>query len=301
MPGVAEHVIGGVEGHGVNHSEMPLLFEVAGEQLLGIAALPESAGDCGVVMVVGGPQYRVGSHRQFLLLSRRLADAGFPTFRFDYRGMGDSTGALRDFECVSDDLGAAIDAFVQACPQVKKVILWGLCDAASAILLALHAKPDERVCGVVLLNPWVRSETSLAQTHIKHYYGQRLMQAEFWRKLFSGKLRIFASAREFLSNAAKARGGRAVGRVRAVSFQDRMAAGLRQFSGQTLLVLSEQDYTAREFIDYANADQLWEGLIASPGVTRCDIPDADHTFSSAVLRSRVEDETLAWLERFRTG
>ncbi len=301
MPGVAEHVIGGVEGHGVNHSEMPLLFAVSGEQLLGIAALPESAGDCGVVMVVGGPQYRVGSHRQFLLLSRRLADAGFPTFRFDYRGMGDSTGALRDFECVSDDLGAAIDAFVQACPQVKKVILWGLCDAASAILLALHAKPDERVCGVVLLNPWVRSETSLAQTHIKHYYGQRLMQAEFWRKLFSGKLRIFASAREFLSNAAKARGGRAVGRVRAVSFQDRMAAGLRQFSGQTLLVLSEQDYTAREFIDYANADQLWEGLIASPGVTRCDIPDADHTFSSAVLRSRVEDETLAWLERFRTG
>ena len=285
----------------MNFSETPLLFSVASEQLVGIVALPEKACDCGVVVVVGGPQYRVGSHRQFLLLSRRLADAGYPVFRFDYRGMGDSTGEARNFESVSDDIQAAIDAFFRACPQMRKVVLWGLCDAASAILLALHAKPDDRVGGVVLLNPWVRSEASLAQTHIKHYYGQRLMQPEFWRKLFSGKLRIVASLRELLRNARKARGGQAAVNNRNASFQDRMAEGLRQFSGKTLLILSGQDYTAREFIDYANANPAWERLIVSPSVTRCDMSDADHTFSSAALRSRVEDETLAWLDRLRTG
>lgn len=300
MSGLAEYVAGGDEGLGVNYSETPLLFSVAGEPLVGIAALPEIACDCGVVLVVGGPQYRVGSHRQFLLLSRRLAEAGYPVFRFDYRGMGDSAGEMRNFESVSDDIQAAVDAFVRACPQVKRVVLWGLCDAASAILLALQNRPDERVVGTVLLNPWVRSEASLAQTHIKHYYGQRLMQPEFWRKLLSGKLGIFSSLREFLRNAAKARGGQASGSEQAVSFQNRMAAGLRQFSGQTLFILSGQDYTAREFIDYASADKGWEGMLASPGVTRCDIPDADHTFSSAALRCRVEDETVAWLGRFRT-
>jgi len=53
---------------------------------------------CGVLIVVGGPQYRVGSHRQFLLLSRRLAAEGHPVMRFDYRGMGDASGAMRGFE-----------------------------------------------------------------------------------------------------------------------------------------------------------------------------------------------------------
>ena len=299
MPGVAGRVAGGDEGGDVNCSETPLLFSVAGEQLVGIAALPDVPGDCGVVVVVGGPQYRVGSHRQFLLLSRRLADAGYPVFRFDYRGMGDSVGEMRNFESVSEDIQAAIDAFMTACPQVRRIVLWGLCDAASAILLALHANPDPRVCGVVLLNPWVRSETTLAQTHIKHYYGQRLMQPEFWRKLFSGKLHILVSVREFLRNAAKARGGHAARTARAASFQDRMAAGLRQFSGQALLVLSGQDYTAREFIDFASADTAWEGGLVSSNLIRCDIAEADHTFSSAALRSRVEETTLTWLERFR--
>ena len=283
----------------MNYSETPLLFSVAGEQLVGIAALPEKASDCGVIVVVGGPQYRVGSHRQFLLLSRRLAGAGYPAFRFDYRGMGDSTGEMRDFECVSDDILAAIDMFLQSCPQLKRVVLWGLCDAASAILLALQKKPDERIAGVVLLNPWVRSEASLAQTHIKHYYGRRLMQPEFWRKLLGGKLGIVSSMREFLRNAAKARAGRAAGGEQVATFQGRMAAGLRQFSGQTLLILSGRDYTAREFIEYTRTDKAWDGMLAAANVTRCDIPDADHTFSSGVSRSRVEDETLTWLERFR--
>jgi hypothetical protein len=51
------------------------------------------------------------------------------------------------------------------------------------------------IAGLVLLNPWVRSEVSLAQTHIKHYYGQRLLQGEFWRKLLSGRMEVLKSLR----------------------------------------------------------------------------------------------------------
>ena len=283
----------------MNYCEQPLIFSVADEQTLGILALPELPGDCGVLIAVGGPQYRVGSHRQFLLLSRRLAAEGYSVFRFDYRGMGDGYGAMRSFENVSEDIGAAIDALQKLCPGVRSVVLWGLCDAASAILMYMQATRDARVKGLVLLNPWVRSEASLAQTHIKHYYGQRLMQREFWLKLFSGKLRLLDSAREFLGNARKARRS-AEKAERALSFQDRMAEGLRQFGGNVLLILSSEDYTAREFLEYSSSDAAWSGLIDAGNVCRIDLPDADHTFSTKELRARVEEETLRWLANHQT-
>jgi exosortase A-associated hydrolase 1 len=279
----------------MNFTERAEVFSCAGEQLLGIAACPELPVDCGVLIIVGGPQYRVGSHRQFLLLARRLAAEGYPSLRFDYRGMGDSGGAMRDFEHVADDIGAAIDAFQRACPAVKRVVLWGLCDAASAALLYVQAGGDPRVTGLVLLNPWVRSEASLAQTHIKHYYGQRLMQREFWLKLLSGKMQVLKSVRGLLTTAQQARSGRVQASNESRSFQDRMAAGLRQFPGRVLLILSGQDYTAKEFLEFAGLNTAWSGLIEASRVSRVDVANADHTFSAAAQRSAVENETLAWL------
>jgi alpha/beta superfamily hydrolase len=96
----------------VNIKEQVLTFICAGEPLVGVACVPDKARSTGVVVVVGGPQCRVGSHRQFLLLSRALASAGYLVLRFDYRGMGDSCGEIRNFENVDDDIAAAIDAFV---------------------------------------------------------------------------------------------------------------------------------------------------------------------------------------------
>src|SRR5690606_31415058 len=109
-----------------------------------------------------------GSHRQFVLLCRHLAAHGIPAMRFDYRGMGDSTGAERGFDTVADDIRAAIDSFIKRVPSIGRVVLWGLCDAASAA--CLYAPSDERVGGLVLANPWVRTAAGEAKTYLKHYY-----------------------------------------------------------------------------------------------------------------------------------
>lgn len=279
----------------MNFTESALVFPLAGERLLGIVARPDGPRDCAVLLVVGGPQYRVGSHRQFLLLSRRLAAEGYPVMRFDYRGMGDSGGAVCSFDAVGEDIGAAIDAFLEACPQVRRLVLWGLCDAASAALLHVQASRDPRIAGLVLLNPWVRSEASLAQTHIKHYYSQRLLQREFWVKLLSGKMQIVGSLRGLLGNAMLARGKGSPRQSR--SFQDLMAEGWRQFDGEVLLILSGQDYTAKEFLEYVASDAAWSGVLNSQKLKRVDVAEADHTFSSEELRSRVENETLKWLAK----
>lgn len=280
--------------------EQAVSFTCAGESLLAIVAGSDidtdgHAASCGVLIVVGGPQYRVGSHRQFLLLSRYLAGNGFPTMRFDYRGMGDSSGAIRSFEAIGTDIGTAIDAFQHLCPTVERVVLWGLCDAASAALLYVQETRDKRIAGLVLLNPWVRSESSLAKTQIKHYYGQRLLTKGFWEKLLLGRLDVLNSLRGFVRAVSVARCREGGNRTVACSFQERMAEGWHQFSGRILLILSEQDYTAKEFLEFSERDPAWVGWAAYGKLDRLDLADADHTFSSLVSRRQVEDATLAWL------
>nr|WP_316639075.1 hydrolase 1, exosortase A system-associated [uncultured Roseateles sp.] len=279
----------------MNYQESVLSVTCGTEPLAAILAAPESPKPTAVLVIVGGPQYRVGSHRQFVLLSRRLAEAGYPVLRFDYRGMGDSGGAQRSFEQVSDDVAAAINA-LQAQITFQDVVLWGLCDGASAALLYCQQRQDPRVQGLCLLNPWVRSETSLARTQIKHYYLQRLKQKEFWLKLLSGK--VAGQALSGLLHSLKLTFSRnRPGPNAQASFQDRMASAWHGFRGDILLLLSGDDYTAKEFMDYASTDAAWSKALSRPGLSTQHMPGLDHTCSGMAARRLAEDHVLTWLGR----
>jgi len=280
--------------------ERALAFDCAGVRLYGILSQPQGAGASrGVLVVVGGPQYRAGSHRQFTLLARDLAQSGVPVLRFDYRGMGDSEGAIRPFDDVEDDLRAAIDAFMAAAPGLREVVLWGLCDAASAI--GMYAARDPRVTGLVLLNPWVRTEDGLARATLRHYYRARLRDPAFWKQLLRGGLDWRRSLASLLALLRKARGtpsptAAATATIAAsASLPERMRAGLQGFRGRVLLVIAGADLTAREFCDLADADRAWKGVLAPPRVTRRQIDDADHTFSRRAWRDQVARWTGEWL------
>ncbi len=276
-------------------TETALCIDCEGEQCIGILTRPKAHSDTAVLVIVGGPQYRAGSHRQFVHLARALARAGYPVLRFDYRGMGDAAGPARDFSQVSADVAAALDALQRELPEVRRVALWGLCDGASAALMYWHDTRDPRVTAMCLLNPWVRSEASLARTHVKHYYRQRLMQRDFWLKLLSGKV-AFRAAAGLVSNLRLSLQRSASGGQPVLPFQQRMAQGWRSFRGGILLLLSAEDFTAREFTEYAGAEAAWSGLLQLPHVQRHDLAGADHTFSSAALRAAVESLTLQWLQ-----
>lgn len=289
--------------------ETAFLFPCAGESLLGIVAVPPvgaerdaggegtpgERGDIGVVVVVGGPQYRAGSHRQFVMLARELAAAGVPCLRFDYRGMGDASGAQSDFLAVDEDIRAAIDAFQAHCPGVRRVVLWGLCDGASAA--SLYAPQDERVAGLVLLNPWVHTAEGEARTRLRHYYLKRLLSRAFWRKLFSGGVKVGHAVGGVVGAAQQARTAGAGGTAThsGAALPQRMLAALQRVRGPIAFVLSSRDYVAREFEDAVKQSREWRALIARQGEGAVLRIDASHTFSAHEAKARVAQACIAFV------
>jgi exosortase A-associated hydrolase 1 len=268
--------------------QQPVTFTCRQEWLLGVITRPEKPRARGVLIVVGGPQYRTGSHRQFFLLANHLAQEGYAVMRFDYRGMGDSTGGQQSFEEATDDVRAALDHFFNAVPELRDVAVWGLCDAASAALL--YAYQDARVSGIAILNPWVRTAHGEARTYLKHYYAQHLLSAAPWKKLFKGELDLGGSLASFARNLKRASSARG-----AEALPERMAEGLARFRGRVLLILSGNDLTAREFTDVSEASPAWRRLLKSPRVSRHSLAEATHTFPRREWRDQVAGWTVRWL------
>lgn len=282
--------------------EQAIIFPCLNNRLIGVIHHPDTPMEIGVLIVVGGPQMKSGSHRQFVLLARALAYQNIPVMRFDCQGMGDSTGELKGFEHLNDDINAAIDEFFAQQSSLKHIVLWGLCDAASAALI--YGWRDHRVTGLVLANPWVRSESGLAQVYVKSYYWSRLMDKKFWGKLLQGQLNVKKIIQDFYQNVAKALTGRASytevgaqGQTEPTHFIDRMLFGWDKFSGKTLLLLSGNDHTAAEFQQLINSDDQWRQLANKSTVTHWQCNEANHTFSSAQWRELVELQTASWIKK----
>ena len=286
-------------------NESAVCFDCHGSPLVGVLHRAANAKRRGVLIVVaGGPQYRVGGHRQLVLWSRRLAAEGYPTFRFDFRGVGDGYGDFGGYEVIDDDIRSALDCFTAQVRELDEIVLWGECNAASAMLF--YAFRDPRVKGLVMLNPWVRSEAGQARALLRHYYLDRLRQPSFWRKLLTFRFNPFTSLRSAFqlmqsarkqAPAATASTGdqMAAALSRDLPLADRMLAGLSRFSGPLVIMVSGRDLIAREFDDLLRDSRPWRDEIARKATTRHDLPDADHTFSSAEQREQVVTLGLAWL------
>ena len=276
---------------GTAGQERVIEFACEGSALAGILHDADGPATRGVLVVVGGPQYRIGSHRQFVLLARELARHGIPVLRFDYRGMGDSDGEFQGFEHVSADIGAALAAFRAACPRLREVVLWGLCDGASAAAFFAAANPGS-VAGLIVANPWVRTEQGLARSYVRNYYGRRLFEGAFWRKLLRGEMHVVAALRGFLADVRKAR---TPGSRRATeTLPERVRRSFAAFSGPVLLILSGRDLTAGEFAACAGEPD-WLPIISRPGYRRVDLPEADHTFSRRQWQDAMSTACAEWL------
>ena len=124
-------------------------FTCAGETLA--ATLDDAPGATGLLIVSGGNEIRIGAHRGMAELAATIAAAGHPVFRYDRRGIGDSTGENNGFESSAEDIREAVAAFRREAPHLTRVVAFGNCDAASALVL-FHA--EAAIDALLLANPW---------------------------------------------------------------------------------------------------------------------------------------------------
>ncbi|MFK7794811.1 MAG: hydrolase 1, exosortase A system-associated [Gammaproteobacteria bacterium] len=279
------------------YSDQTIRFSVHGYSLFGLLSVPKVKPKAAVIIVVGGPQYRVGSHRQFVLLARYLAEQGVLALRFDYTGMGYSQGVAKKFYEVDEDIKAAVDFVSNHESAVSKIYVWGLCDAASAI--AFTAYTDDRINGVVLLNPWVRNEATHSKAVLNNYYRDRLFSMEVWKQLLLSPSKIgnaFLSIGSIVVKILIARSKIAstdkLQEIPVAEREENIAAaifkGMSSFNGDICLILSGKDLVADEFKQVLN-ENGWldqESNNAKTVVHYIDV--ADHTFSSRQWRSMVE-------------
>lgn len=215
-----------------------LTFPCGRATLAGTLDMGPISGQAGILIVSGGREIRSGSWGGQAQMAARLAAAGVPVFRFDRRGVGQSSGADPGFQGSRDDIAAALAAFRAAVPSMREVIGFGNCDAASALMLhgaglGFH--------GLVLANPWtIDEDTPVAPppAALRQRYLAKLANPREVLRLLTGGVNLGKLVRGLRqASAGPARSALAA----------EMAAGLAAWSGPATILLATGDRTAQMF------------------------------------------------------
>jgi uncharacterized protein len=289
----------------VNCREVPIVFDCQGSELIGVLHMPSVIRSRGMISVVaGGPQYRGGVGRLQVQMARELVAGGVPVLRFDHRGLGDSEGRFRGFEHTEADLAAAIAAFRHHVPELREFVLWGGCDAASAVFINAWKFPE--VTGIIAGNPWVHTEAIGDAAIVRQHYAKRIREKSFWLKV----LRLQYDPREALvviprTIRSRLRVWRSTGDDRAkasagddssLHFVQRMCDGLARFKGDLLLLMSGRSMVSMEFDELVAGSGAWQHALRQPRhLARHDVADGDQTFSTMAVRDEVNQVVLAWM------
>jgi len=214
-----------------------LSFSCDGVELA--AALDEAPGFSGLLIVSGGNETLSGSHGNMAKLAARVAEAGYPVFRYDRRGVGDAAGDNGAFESGGPDLAAAVSAFRGAAPGVARIVGFGNCDGAST--LALFGR-DLGIDALVLANPWVIETVGEMPpaAAIKARYRQKLMDPKEWLRLLRGGVNIGKLFKGLRAASVKAPTG---------GLAERMRSAIVTAPCPVQIVLARRDATALAFAD----------------------------------------------------
>lgn len=142
------------------YEESILKFENEGKTIVCTLSIPKTKEKCPVVILMPGftgprdEEYIPGTdERVFQRASRILAGHGFASFRFDWRGYGDSDGEFADasFSSELSDTIAALDFIRKELKNVVNVNSIGLIGFSQGGLIGtLAAEKDNRIDSLVL-------------------------------------------------------------------------------------------------------------------------------------------------------
>lgn len=251
-------------------------FACNGDGLIG--TLDDADGATGLLIVSGGNEIRAGAYAGQASMARDLADIGYPVFRYDRRGVGDSEGVNAGFEHSGDDIAAAVETFRKSSPRVKRIVAFGNCDAATALAL-FHA--ELKIDQLLLANPWIidtpasdDTPPALSAAAIRARYWARLKNPRTMVDLLTGKINLAKLAGGMAKAAAKEAPSALAARV-----ADAMAA----CSTKVHIVIASRDTTALAF-QAAWKGSMFDDIRRKPIIRLSAFDTASHSFADTLSR-----------------
>lgn len=266
-------------------------FDCAGAICIG--SIDEAKDSTGLFIISGGNEIRSGAHGGQAAMATQMAAHGFPVFRYDRRGIGDSEGENQGFEGSGKDIAAALAAFRKAAPQLKRIIAFGNCDAATAVALFHDGLALD---GLILGNPWIieaqDDETANAEQSstpsaaaIRARYWARLKNPRSIIDLFSGKINL----RKLAGGLYKASQNEAPSLL-----SGRLAAALGKIEIPVTIILANRDSTAIAFQDQWKRE-AFNGPRNTNNIQLIEINSASHSFADESARDSLFAEVKSIL------
>ncbi len=252
-----------------------------------VGTLNSGSKETGLLIVSGGNEIRSGAHAGMTKLAQQIAKKGFPVFRFDRRGIGESSGSNQGFLSSKLDIEAAVKQFKELCPHLKKIAAFGNCDAATA--LALFG-PTAGLDAYILANPWViendpneKSEAPAPNAAaIRSRYLQRISNPRSILDLLTGKIDI-SKLFKGLKQASKKPENSGL----AIELRD----ALVKLSKPVDILLAKRDTTALAFMaSWKSGDYL--ALHEHEKISLLELDSASHSFANEPSKKWLEEQIL---------
>lgn len=251
-----------------------MTFACAGDTLFGTIDMPDQGnpGKTGLLIVSGGNEIRIGAHRGMASLAQRLAARGIAVFRYDRRGIGDSTGTNGGFLSSGPDIGCAAATF-SAEAGIERLVAFGNCDAATALALFAASAGIDRL---ILANPWVIEETDdlPPAAAIRARYAEKVKDPREWVRLARGGVNL----RKLADGLAKVS---RIGHHSSITLADRVRDALDASRIPATILLAARDNTAIAF------RAAWRG----ENVLTCDTDS--HSFAKGTDAAWLEERIVA--------
>lgn len=258
-------------------------FTSGNNKLSYICRTPSAKGkETGILFVHAEGGNRLGPHRMFVEMAREFNKLGYPAFRFDLSGCGDSSGTGSRGD-VAREVFDTINAicFFQARCELKRVVLFGISRGAKVAFDAVATDNSLPIGGMILLStPFASRQTAWRNfsSYLREYLC-KCRKPKYLLKLIKGKVN-FIRIGQTLANAWNIKK-----RYSDVDINNNN----QQCS--ILLIYGQCDPISKEALDYYTQKCLQNNL----PVESHTISQANHSFFHYQWKQQIQTIAKKWL------
>ncbi len=246
-----------------------------------------------LIILNAGLLHRVGPHRLYVKMARRLAALGFVALRFDLSGIGDSEIPPNNLSLrkrIINDIQAAMD-FLSEAQGIEQFIPIGICSGATFALKMACLHP--RIAGVVPIEGY-------AQRTIRYYLSHLANPTSWWRVITAQKNPgdTLAAGLHMIKPLTAKIMGRFTDKKHAPS-QTSFAEEIRLLTerGVDLLLIYAKGSPA--FYNFVTQQSRLRDLASSDKLQVEAIEHSDHTFTFLSTQEQLLEKIQTWVQARR--